>query len=290
MYTIKQLADMVGVTPKAIRVYEKKKLLLPVDRSEAGYRLYNKKSLATLEKICRLKQYEFTLAEISQLLNLSDELLNKKLKRQIGRLLADADRHKLLAVDLNDNILFDTEDETRSALLVINMQNDFTYGCLGFGKAKALISPIAQFIAYARSASIPVIFVNDCHDENDKKEFYIWGKHAEQGSEGAKVCSELNVSGIDYLINKHYYSGFFNTDLLDLLNRLQVNHVYIVGLDSNICVYHTVADAFNYGFRTTLLTDLTVAQYMSDYHSSLTFMHGNFLTELKDSAKEHFNP
>lgn len=288
MYTIKQLADLVGVTPKALRVYEKKNLLLPVMRSGNGYRLYDQSSLHVLAKIYKLKQYQFSLSEISQLLHLSDDSLNQQLKLQVGKMLENADHREVLATSLNENITFNTGNEPKQALLVVNMQNDFTYGCLGFSTAKLLISPIAQFIDYAHSEDIPVIFLNDCHDENDQREFYVWGKHAVKGTQGAEICGDFKTNSKDYFVYKNYYSGFFNTNLLTLLNRLQVNHLLILGLDSNICIYHTVADAFNYGFQTTLFTDLTAAEYKTDYHSSLSFMLGNFKTELKDSIKEHF--
>lgn len=285
MYTIKQLADMVGVTSKALRVYEAKELLLPEEHSTAGYRLYSDASLHTLEKICRLRQYQFSLSEIFELLKLPDTILEKKMRQQVGRLLSNADKFKVLAARLNSESKAQPVDATNSALLVINMQNDFTYGCIGFSKAKALVAPLAQFVEYAHRQSIPVIFVNDCHDDNDQKEYYIWGKHAEKGSQGAMLCDNFKVSPADHVIDKHYYSGFFDTGLIDVLNSMQINHLYITGLDSNICVYHTVADAFNFGFRTTLLTDMTEAQYKADYHSSLTFVHENFDTELKESEK-----
>lgn len=289
MYTIKQLADLMGVTPKALRVYEKKRLLLPVKRSETGYRLYDNSSLHILGKICKLKQYDFTLSEIAELLYLSDDLLKQRLELQVDRMLEEANCRQTIATDLNQNIASKETNKSVPALLVVNMQNDFTYGCLGFSEAKALVTPIAQFIEYAHSANIPVIFLNDCHEETEQREFYIWGKHAVKGTQGAEVCDDFKTISSDYFINKNYYSGFFNTKLLSLLHRLQINHLLVLGVDSNICIYHTIADAFNYGFKTTLFTNLTAAQYKTDYHSSISFMQGNFKTDMKDSTKEAFS-
>lgn len=223
-----------------------------------------------------------------ELLQLADDALNQELKLQVGKMLNDAGHYQTMAAKLNANMLSSQNTDTKFALLVVNMQNDFTYGSLGFAAAKSLITPISQFIDHAHSKDIPVIFLNDCHDENDQREFYIWGKHAVKGSEGAKICSDFKIRSTDYFIDKHYYSGFVDTDLLILLNRLQVNHLFVLGLDSNICIYHTIADAFNYGFETTLLADLTAAEYTTDYQSSLSFIRGNFKTELKDSMKEQF--
>lgn len=285
MYTIKQLADMVGVSPKTLRIYEQKGLLLPVKRSKSGYRLYDSASLEILRKICRLRRFQFTLTEIQELLALPNQILTDRLKIQVGKLISQAEQKKQEALLLDKKIQL---TEEKNALLVVNMQNDFTYGCLGFAQAKELISPVSQFVNYAHQNHIPVFFLNDCHDDEDKQEFYIWGRHTLIGTQGANVCDDISSNSQDYMIDKHCYSGFWNTDLLLLLYRLQITHLLVIGLDSNICVLQTIADAFNYGFQVTLLSDLTAAQYVTDYHSSLTLIKNNFNTNLKSSSVIEF--
>lgn len=289
MYSIKKLAELAGVTPKALRIYEKKDLLLPFTRTDAGYRLYNESSLETLKIICKLKQCKFSLCEISELLKSTEESVNAKLISQSDKLLLDADRYKALASELSIKATNNIADHSEVALLVVNMQNDFVFGKLGFTAAKQMISTVSQFVEYAHSSKIPVIFLNDYHTKDDIQEFSIWGEHALVGTDGAMLCSDIKNEKQDYFIYKHYYSGFLNTSLEMILHCLQVKQLIVVGVSSNICVYHTVADAFTYGYKTTIITDLTAAQYKTDYHSSLTFMKGNFNTEFKDSLEVHLN-
>ena len=51
MYTAGEIARLAGVSLKTIRFYDAKGLLKPVAHSEAGYRYYNKSSVAALQKI-----------------------------------------------------------------------------------------------------------------------------------------------------------------------------------------------------------------------------------------------
>ncbi len=59
-----EIAKQAGVSPKALRIYDEKGLLKPVDISEGNYKLYDKSSLIILEKIIALKHIGFSLEEI----------------------------------------------------------------------------------------------------------------------------------------------------------------------------------------------------------------------------------
>jgi MerR family mercuric resistance operon transcriptional regulator len=66
-YTIGQFAAAAGVHPETVRFYERRGLLRPPRRSEAGYRLYDDTDLRLMTLISRGKQLGFTLAEIREL-------------------------------------------------------------------------------------------------------------------------------------------------------------------------------------------------------------------------------
>ena len=59
-----EIAKKVGVSQKAVRLYDEKGLLKPSEYSEGNYRLYDKEALQVLEKIVALKQIGFSLEEI----------------------------------------------------------------------------------------------------------------------------------------------------------------------------------------------------------------------------------
>ena len=58
---------------ETLRFYEKQGLLLPVSRTEAGYREYDAESLKQLRFIQKAKTVGFSLSEISELLTLRVE-------------------------------------------------------------------------------------------------------------------------------------------------------------------------------------------------------------------------
>lgn len=59
-----EIARKVGISQKAVRLYDEKGLLKPSDYSEGNYRLYDKEAILVLEKIIALKQIGFSLEEI----------------------------------------------------------------------------------------------------------------------------------------------------------------------------------------------------------------------------------
>ncbi len=70
MLTIGKIAEQAGLTTDAIRYYEKEGLIAPLQKSDAGYRLYNDDALRRLHFIKQAQQCGFSLAEILRLLTL----------------------------------------------------------------------------------------------------------------------------------------------------------------------------------------------------------------------------
>ncbi len=69
-FTITELAEAYGITPRAIRFYEDKGLLSPLRKGQS--RIYSRGDRARLALILRGKRLGFSLVEISELLSLYD--------------------------------------------------------------------------------------------------------------------------------------------------------------------------------------------------------------------------
>lgn len=69
-YTIGQVAERSGFPASALRYYEEHGVLHPVDRTEAGYRIYDDTSLDRLQFIARAKELGCSLEEIADLAEL----------------------------------------------------------------------------------------------------------------------------------------------------------------------------------------------------------------------------
>jgi DNA-binding transcriptional MerR regulator len=70
LFTVNQLADELGVTPRAIRFYEVKGLIAP--RRAGTTRVFDRRDRARLLLVLRGKRLGFSLAEIREFLDLYD--------------------------------------------------------------------------------------------------------------------------------------------------------------------------------------------------------------------------
>ena len=68
MLKIGKLAALADVSIDTLRYYEREGLIEPVDRSESGYRVYDKESARRIHFIKQAQHCGFTLAEIRELL------------------------------------------------------------------------------------------------------------------------------------------------------------------------------------------------------------------------------
>ncbi|KAA3629726.1 MAG: MerR family DNA-binding transcriptional regulator [Proteobacteria bacterium] len=92
-YTVTELADELGITPRTIRFYETKALIKP--RRAGTTRVYTHRERARMQLILRGKRLGFSLADIREYLDLYDadplqgkqlRLLTQKIDRRISEL------------------------------------------------------------------------------------------------------------------------------------------------------------------------------------------------------------
>ena len=76
MYQIGELAKKLSVSTDTLRHYEKNGLLVPYDRTNTGYRLYNEENLRSLTFILSAKKCGFTLNDIKGLLSINIDKTN----------------------------------------------------------------------------------------------------------------------------------------------------------------------------------------------------------------------
>jgi len=72
LLTVADVTRRTGASRKALRLYEQMGLVEPIDRTGAGYRLYDGESLRRLELIGRAKTLGLTLAEAKDFLHVAD--------------------------------------------------------------------------------------------------------------------------------------------------------------------------------------------------------------------------
>lgn len=73
-YTVGEVARLSGLTPKALRHYDQRGLLVPVSSSPTGYRLYSDEQVALARRIARLRDVELPLETIRTIITHDDDL------------------------------------------------------------------------------------------------------------------------------------------------------------------------------------------------------------------------
>ena len=113
LYTVNQLAEELGITPRALRFYEVKGLLAP--ERLGNNRVYSKRDRARLKLILRGKRLGFSLAEIKEYLDLYnvDHGNMGQLNLLLGRVRHRLDELEKQRQDLDATVSELAEIETR---------------------------------------------------------------------------------------------------------------------------------------------------------------------------------
>lgn len=104
-------------------------------------------------------------------------------------------------------------------------------------------------------------------------ETQLWPDHCVQGTPGAELLPELDVTKVDRVVEKgqdkrvEMYSAFADpfphpcsqSDLADTLKSAGITDVYVAGLAADYCVRFTALDAHKNGFKTWVIGEATKA-------------------------------
>ena len=72
MKTVKEVSELTGISIRTLRYYDEINLLKPAKLTEAGYRLYDEKSLKELRQIMFFRELEVPLSEIKAIMGNPD--------------------------------------------------------------------------------------------------------------------------------------------------------------------------------------------------------------------------
>jgi ureidoacrylate peracid hydrolase len=178
-----------------------------------------------------------------------------------------------------------TIDTARTAVVVVDMQNDFCSKGGMFDRADIDISMVRQAIAptqkvvlTARKAGIKIVYLKmgfqpdlsdlGQEDSPNRVRHLHFGvgqpSLAPDGREGrflirdswnTDVIEELRPEADDVVLYKNRFSGFYRTDLDDILDRLGIRTLVFTGCTTSVCVDSTIRDAMFRDYKCVLLAD-----------------------------------
>ena len=185
-------------------------------------------------------------------------------------------------------------DVARSAVIVVDMQNDFGADGGMFERAgidismiRRAVAPTDRVLTAARAARVPVIYLKmafqpdlsdagpiDC--PNHARHLFLGvgaAIRAPNGSESrvlirdtwnTDILPELAPKPQDIVLYKHRFSGFFETNLDAILSSRSIKYLIVTGCTTSICVESTIRDAMFRDYSCVLLADCTAEPIGND--------------------------
>lgn len=178
-------------------------------------------------------------------------------------------------------------DADSTAVLVIDMQNDFGSEGGMFHRAgidiapiRQAVAPTARVLAAARRKGLPIVYLvmqhrEDLADLGDALAPHrikhaplnvgapaisptgAVGRVLVAGGWGTEILPELAPESGDLVVPKHRYSGFFETPLDGILRGKGIRTLVVTGCTTSVCVDSTIRDAMFRDYRCLLLEDCT---------------------------------
>lgn len=181
-----------------------------------------------------------------------------------------------------------TVDAAKTAIVVVDMQNDFGSKGGMFDRAgidismiQRAVAPTARVLAAGRKAGIKVIYLKmaylpdlsdmgipDSPNRRVHQEIMHVGTtvRAPNGSNSrilvrdtwnTDILNELKPEPADTIIYKSRFSGFYQTELDDKLKGLGARYLIFTGCTTSVCVESTIRDAMYRDYSPVLLEDCT---------------------------------
>jgi ureidoacrylate peracid hydrolase len=177
-------------------------------------------------------------------------------------------------------------DPERTAVIVVDMQNDFgskggmfDQAGLDISGIQNVVDPTARTLATARRAGIKIIYLKMAYlpdlsdmgapDAPNRVRHLVElgvGKMIKNPSGqasrvliretwGTDIVDDLRPEATDVVIYKNRFSGFYQTDLDAVLKRAGIKHIIVTGCTTSVCVESTIRDAYFRDYHCVLLTD-----------------------------------
>ncbi len=186
--------------------------------------------------------------------------------------------------------VFDKFDPTKTALVVIDMQNFFVAEV----ETAISICPNINHLADAvRSkggvvAWVQLTVANEIDGPSNWPIYHEYFFTPEKmkahkngltkGSEGHAMFPDLVIKSEDIVTLKNRFSTFIqgSSDLHDQLQEKGIQNLFVAGTATNFCCETTARDAMMIGYRTVMVSDANAARYDEDHLAGLTTIWQSF--------------
>lgn len=125
----------------------------------------------------------------------------------------------------------------KKCLIVVDVQNDFIDGSLGYVGAKDIIPHIKEMIELYEKEGQTIVFTRDLHMQeylSSVEGQHLPVPHCIKGSSGSQFFGELEALSLRHIVFEK--PTFGSADLFDYLRHHSFDEIWLLGLVSHICV------------------------------------------------------
>jgi nicotinamidase-related amidase len=181
-------------------------------------------------------------------------------------------------------------DISRSALIIVDMQNDFVHSEGGLAQRArenqgaqldvpfltATIPNVRRLADSFRNANRPVIYIaHVVKPDYSDAQYPYWRLARPSGNRtfiventwGAQIVDELKPHSGEHVIIKKGFGGFANTPLDTILRNSDVTTCVVAGVMTSVCVSSTIRGGVEHNYRMIVVQD-AVADVVRDAHTA----------------------
>jgi nicotinamidase-related amidase len=154
---------------------------------------------------------------------------------------------------------FDAIDPKTTAMIVVDMQNDFVAdgAMLQSRQAFAMVPKLAATLKFCRDQGIRVIYTAHVHRKDGcDMGLYddLYPPIAQRASlvdetQGVEIYKDIAPAPGEHVIKKHRYSAFFATDMDLILREWGITSVVVSGTTTENCCHATARDAMFHNYK-----------------------------------------
>lgn len=162
----------------------------------------------------------------------------------------------------------------KPCLLIIDLQNDFL-ASLETSVVTSLVANTNHLVRTFRAEARPIVWVRQ-EFRADLSDAFLEMRDKNiagviEGTKGAQLHPDLEVSENDVTIIKKRYSAFFGTTLDQYLQEQKVDHLILCGINTHACIRTAAIDAYQRDYR-VLLPRECIGSY-DDEHARVTLRY-----------------
>ncbi|MER5434104.1 cysteine hydrolase family protein [Streptomyces sp. NPDC002588] len=141
-----------------------------------------------------------------------------------------------------------------SVLIMIDCQNTYRQGVMRLEGVEEALAEGARLLSRARAAGVPVFHI--MHDAGA-------GSPYDLSADVGRITDEVAPAPGEPVIVKNHPSSFFRTDLEAQLGQTGRHDLVLAGFMTHMCVNSTARDAFNLGYRPTVVAAATATRTLA---------------------------